>query len=74
MQRPILPENMFTTEQQRFLNDLFDSLFGSPIALTSDPTTTGGELAVNEVGFNPTTSKFFLNLNGTTYSISMTAV
>ena len=64
----------FNVEQQRVITAIFDGAFGSPIALQSDPTTAGSQLAKNKIGFNTTTSKLFINLNGTTYSIAITAV
>ena len=74
MNRAPIPGS-FTAEQQRFMNDnIFDAAFGTPIELDSDPTTVGGELESVQIGFNPTTSRLFINLSGTTYQIAMTAV
>ena len=56
------------------LNYIMDNALGSILELSSDPTTSGGELETNQAGFNPTTSKLFINLSGTTYSISLVAV
>ena len=64
----------FDDKQKRFLNELMDGLLGSVIQLTADPTTAGGQLRTNELGFNPTTSKLFANFFGTTYSVTLTAV
>jgi hypothetical protein len=66
MQRSLLPDG-FTEPQRIFLNSLMDDLFGDPIELESDPTTAGGELKPNEIGFNPTSGNLFVNLFGTTY-------
>jgi len=73
MQRKVVPES-FKDEEKLWLNDLMDETLGQIILLDSDPTTVGGEIEVNQIGFNQTTSKLFININGTTFSLSLTAV
>ena len=59
--------------EQLFL-DILDNALGDIFELESDPTTASGELKVNQIAWNPNTSKFFINLGGTTYSLPLTAV
>ena len=73
MQRNVVP-NSFKEEQKLFLENFMDEALGQIITLSADPTTSGGELQVNQVGFNATTVKLFININGTTYSVLLTAV
>jgi len=58
----------------KILQYIMDEALGSVIQLSSDPTTAGAELKINQVGFNPTTSRLFFNLFGTTYRVALTAV
>lgn len=57
---------------KKILNQIFDAALGDIIQLTSDPTTAGGQLNPNQIGFNPTTIKLFINLFGSTYSVTLT--
>lgn len=61
-------------ELSAILQRIMDDALGSVIQLSADPTTAGGELKINQVGFNPTTTRLFLNLFGTTYRVALTSV
>ena len=70
MDRAPFPDS-FSAEQQLFINQaIFDEALGNPIIISADPTTSVGQLQVNQVGFNPATTGLFINLNGSTYKIA----
>lgn len=54
------------------IKKIIDGALGVPIVLSSSPTTTGGQLASNEIGFDGT--NLFITINGNTYRISLTLV
>ena len=56
----------------KVLNGIFDDAVGSPIVLTSAPTTAGGELKVNQIGIF--SDDLYWNINGTVIRFSGTAV
>lgn len=75
MDYDILPDK-FDEQQKLYLKEMFSGSFGDPVILDADATTAGQELKnPNDVGFNPTNNKLFININGTTYLINtLTAV
>lgn len=64
---PKLDQDLIT-----IFNQILDGALGDIINLSSDVTTAGGELNSNQVGFNPTTRKLFINIFGNTYSVTLT--
>ncbi len=66
--------NKVDADLKDVLHQIMDEAIGSIIRLDSDVTTLGDELQVNQIGFNPTTSRLFINLFGTTYRVALTAV
>lgn len=71
MQRNVIPDS-FKEPEKLFLNDLMDEMLGQIIIVTSDPTTLGGELQVNQMAFNISTLKLFININGIVFSFAAT--
>ena len=56
-----------------FENYVLENGFGIPVALSSAPTTTGNQLPRHgDAGYHST--NLYVNLGGTTYRLSMTAV
>lgn len=52
---------------------IFENAFGKPLPLDAAPTTTGGQLPLNgDAGFHST--NLYINLGGTVYRFSGTAV
>lgn len=73
MERRPIPAS-FDKDQKRYLEEILDESLGDLIDLESDPTTAANQLKPNQIGFNPTTVKLFINISGTTYSVLLTAV
>lgn len=71
MERIPVPKGV-NTETENLLNNMMDSSLGNPIVLSSAPTTSGGELKENNVGFY--SGNLYITVEGTTYRISLTAV
>ena len=59
-------------EEKKFAEHIFENALGVPISLESAPTTSGGELKANEVGFY--SGSLYINFNGVTYQLNMTEV
>jgi len=64
---PLTPETK--PEDQNVLNNIMDGALGTVISLSSAPTTAGGELKDNQIGFNGT--KLYIGISGSIYSISL---
>jgi hypothetical protein len=60
------------TKLQETMRHVFNNALGNVIILESAPTTAGGQLNPNEIGYYSTT--LYINIDGTTYSIALTAV
>lgn len=70
MERIPIPEKT-DKELQVVLNAMMDSDF-ELVMLDADVSTAGGELLVNQRGFNPSSRKLFLNIENLTYSVTLT--
>ena len=71
MQRNVVP-NSFKEDQKLFLENLMDESLGQIIIMTSEPTTLGGELQVNQMAFVISSLKLFININGIVFSFPAT--
>jgi len=60
------------SELERVFNGIFDGALGNPILLSRAPTTANEDLKTNQIGFYSGT--LYININGTTYSITLASV
>ncbi len=71
MDRTPLP-NSLGRDLEQILQYIFDEALGSPIVLDAAPTTAGGELETNQIGYY--SNNLYINIQGTLYRIALTAV
>lgn len=71
MERIPVPKGV-NTETEGLLNGIMDSVLGNPIILDSAPTTAGGQIKENNLGFDGT--NLFITIQGTCYRINLVQV
>lgn len=71
MERLQIPPSV-DTETNILLNGIMDGATPLPLILSAAPTTVGAELKEGQVGYFGT--KLYHTINGTTYSLPLTAV
>jgi hypothetical protein len=59
-------------EVMDILNYICDEALGNPTLLSAAPTTAGAELRPNQSGYY--SNALYININGTTFSITLTPV
>ena len=59
-------------DDEKILRHIFEHAQGVPQILTATPTTAGGELQPNQIGYFDLA--IYWNINGTVYKIPATAV
>ena len=71
MERTTIPPKV-DTETQALFNYILDGAAPLPLILTAAPTTVGAELKEGQIGIFGT--NLYQTINGTTYSLPLTAV